>query len=195
MTARSGALRPGQRVVVWVMAAAVLGVFASSFWYRMAHPSLQVEARGERAERGPEAQVPAGGMERIQELVAQVRQEPGNVPALLELSQAFMMMRAYDRALSFLDQGLAKEPGNVELLRARGAALFQKKDFAKAAEAFAAIKARDPNDALARFNLGVLYKYYLDKRAAGEAELKAVLSLGHGDEELNNSARRAIAGE
>jgi Flp pilus assembly protein TadD len=174
------------------MAAAVLAVFASSFWYRMQHPSLQVAAKAERA---PEVQGPPGGMQRIQELMAAVREDPKNVPALLELSQAFLMMRAFDRALAFLDQGLAVEPRNAELLRARGAALFRKQDFAAAAGVFSELKARDQNDAVARFNLGVLYKFYLDRRAEGEAELRAVLALGHGDEELNQMARRAIEGE
>ncbi len=166
-TSSQGSRKP----VLAVMAVVILAMFATSFIYRMRHPSLSATLREVPAEKSSENR----DMLRVQELMVQIQSKPDDVQALIELGEAFMAMNAVDRALVFFDKAARLDPGNLRLLRDKGMLSFERKEYGPASESFAAILAKDAKNGTAHFNLGVIKRYYLNQTVEAKEHFKAVL--------------------
>ncbi|MDD4951450.1 MAG: tetratricopeptide repeat protein [Desulfovibrionaceae bacterium] len=186
---RGWSLASGQRLMVLLLGAAVLAMFAASFWYRMEHPTMRVEIRQERA--GMEQAMDMG---RIQELMARIKDNPEDVPALTDLGNTFMMMGAWDKALIFLQQARNLSPDDVSVLMGLAVCRFQKKEHQKAADLFARILVLSPNDGLAHYNLAIVLKHYLGRPGDAEAHFRAVLDSDQAGPEVKDNARRELGG-
>lgn len=183
----------GRRLLVLVLAAVLAALFVTSFWYRLEHPSLRVEMRAER-QTPPPGMGQGGGMDmaRVQELMARVGQKPDDVPTLLELADLFMGMEAWDRSLVFLERAEKVAPGDPAVLRGLGLVHFEKKEYDKAAASFAKILEKDPQDPVTHYNLGIVLKHFLNRKAEADVHFKAVMGNGAADSDLRQEAAREL---
>ncbi len=133
-----------------------------------------------------------GNMGMVKEFIARVEANPNDVEALIGLGNAFIMMRAWDRALEPLDKANTIEPGNIILLKSIGIAHFNKEDFKKASDAYDEILTIDPNDTLALFNQGVIFKYYFEKPDAAKNYFEKVLEVEKEDDEIIKMAKQEL---
>ncbi|MEF2231275.1 MAG: tetratricopeptide repeat protein [Pseudodesulfovibrio sp.] len=185
----------GRRSVILVVVFSAAAMFVTSFVYRMNHPNLfvQVEHKREQTSAAPPGMGQAGGpMAKIKEYMARVDENPDDVEALVGLGNAFLMMRAWDRALIPLTRASELAPGDANVLKAVGIAYFNKKEFDKAAEAYLSILKDDPDDTLALFNLGIINKYYFKKVDEARTYFEKVLSLEKNDSEMLKMARQEL---
>jgi tetratricopeptide (TPR) repeat protein len=131
-------------------------MFAGSFLYRAANPSLTVSPQ-RTVETAP------GPMAEIGNLMSRLEHNPHDMEALNSLGLLFMEMQAWDRAAAFWNRLLSLDPEHVSAHYHLGVVKFQLKEYQSAAETFHDVLALDPSSHLAHYNLGVLYKYFLDK--------------------------------
>jgi tetratricopeptide (TPR) repeat protein len=194
----------GRKAVILTVVLSALAMFITSFAYRMNHPNLFVQVKqqhtandghdhGDGAAPAGMGQGMAGTMAKVKEYMARVDADPDDVEALTGLGNAFLMMRAWDRALDALERANQLRPGDTGLLKGMGIAYFNKKEFDKAAETYQAILAADPGDTLAMFNLGVINKYYFKKPDVARTYFEKVLSLEKDDAEMLKMARQELA--
>ena len=194
----------GRKGVIILVVLSALVMFVTSFVYRMNHPNLFVQVKQQHTaddghDHGDQAPPPgmgqgmAGTMTKVKEYMARVDANPDDVEALVGLGNAFLMMRAWDRALEPLERANELRPGNTTVLKGMGIVYFNKKEFEKAAKTYQAILAADSMDTLAMFNLGVINKYYFKKPDVARTYFEKVLSLEKDDAEMLNMARQELA--
>ena len=185
----------GRRSVILVVVLSAAAMFVTSFIYRMNHPNLfvQVEHQHEQKSSMPPGMGEQGGpMAKVKEYMARVDQNPDDVEALVGLGNAFLMMRAWDRALEPLNRASELSPGNADVLKAVGIAYFNKKEYENAEKAYQSILAVAPDDTLALFNLGIINKYYFKKMDVARTYFEKVLSLEKNDSEMLKMARQEL---
>jgi tetratricopeptide (TPR) repeat protein len=190
----------GRKAVVMFIFVGVAAMFITSFAYRLNNPNLFVAARQpgtSQASGGgggmPEGMEQMGGnMGRIKEFMAQVEADPENVDALVGLGNSFLMMRAWDRALEPLEKANALRPGDIDVLKGIGIARFNSEDYVKASAAYDEILEHKPDDTLALFNLGVIFKYYFEKPDEARTYFEKVLELEHDDEQMIKLAKQEL---
>lgn len=182
----------------------VLAMFVTSFVYRMNHPNLFVQVQQQHtADDGHDhgdtpvpptgmGQGMGGSMAKVKELMAQVEKNPNDVDALINLGNSFLMMRAWDRAIEPLEKANSLQPGDTNVLKAIGIAHFNKEDFVKASAAYDQILEIDPDDTLALFNLGVIFKYYFEKPDQARTYFEKVLTLEKDDAEMIKMAKQEL---
>ena len=194
----------GRKGVIILVVLSALVMFVTSFVYRMNHPNLFVQVKQQHTaddghDHGDQAPPPgmgqgmAGTMTKVKEYMARVDANPDDVEALVGLGNAFLMMRAWDRALEPLERANELRPGNTTVLKGMGIVYFNKKEFEKAAKTYQAILAADSLDTLAMFNLGVINKYYFKKQDVARTYFEKVLSLEKDDAEMLKMARQELA--
>jgi tetratricopeptide (TPR) repeat protein len=190
----------GRKAVVMFIFVGVAAMFITSFAYRLNNPNLFVAARQPSAPQAsaggegmPEGMEQMGGnMGRIKEFMAQVEADPENVDALVGLGNSFLMMRAWDRALEPLEKANALRPGDIDVLKGIGIAQFNREDYVKASAAYDEILSHKPDDTLALFNLGVIFKYYFEKPDQARTYFEKVLELEHNDEQMIKLAKQEL---
>lgn len=186
------------------MVLSAAAMFVTSFVYRMNHPNLFVQVKSQHTANdghGDEAGGPppgmgqgmAGTMAKVKDYMARVKADPNDVEALVGLGNAFLMMRAWDRALEPLEHANELRPEDTTVLKGMGVAYFNKKDFDKAAKAYRAILATDSQDTLAMFNLGVINKYYFKKPDLARTYFEKVLKLEKDDAEMLKMAKQELS--
>ncbi len=124
-----------------------------------------------------------------------VEKNPNDTKALVNLGNSFLMMRAWERALEPLEKANKLEPGNIGLLKAIGIAHFNLEDFVKASATYDEILEIDPNDTLALFNLGVIFKYYFEKPDEARTYFEKVLTIEKDDPEIIKMAKQELKTE
>ena len=191
MTA-SAMQRFGGRFVILVLAAASLAVLVTSFAYRLEHPHMAEHVQ-------PRAQMPAGmgqgggpNMAHIQELMGSLQNDPNNREVLLELGNDFLRMQAWDRAGTFFEKARALDPKDPAALSGLAMVRFQRKEYGSAADLFRKMVELDASNYGARYNLGVLQKFFLDQEAEGNAVLKAIADDPTVPANLQDSARQQL---
>ena len=190
----------GRKAVLVSLFVALLAIFAGVMVYRLNHPSLQEfvhQAPGNqetRAEAGPGG-MPGNGMGQVREYMAQLEKNPEDFDALTGLGNAFLMMRAFDRASENLEKALAVRPDAYDVKGALGYAYFNLKRYEDSLRMFKEMVEARPDDAMAQFNLGVILKHGFQRAAEAESHFKAVLSIKDADEDLIKRARAELSGE
>jgi len=203
----------GRKAVILTVLVSVAVMFVSSFVYRMNNPNLFVQSKqgAQQApedhdhdgdgiqDDGPNAGQPSamgsamGNMGQIKEFIARVEANPDDVDALVNLGNAFMMMRAWDRALEPLEKANKLQPGNTDLLKGIGIAKFNKEDYVGATAVYDEILEIAPNDTLALFNLGVIHKHYFEKPDEARRYFEKVVELEKEDAEMVKLAKQELA--
>jgi len=198
-TAEAEALGAGQKFILMALIAAVMVMFVGSFLYRMQGKGLFVEVHQERGGMG-------GGMggagpmgmagvdvDQLRALMQKVQQNPNDPQVLLELSNTFMMMQAWDKALEYVTQAAKAAPDNMDVYRAMGMVRFERKEYDQARKAFDLVLKKAPDDVVAHYNLGILLKHYMKKPAEGDAHFRRVVQLGTADPDVLKSAQEELA--
>ncbi|MFP4071136.1 MAG: tetratricopeptide repeat protein [Desulfovibrionales bacterium] len=175
---------PSSRAVLIFVGVGLIAIFASSFVYRMENPSIRMQAQPQS--RGQ------NDMSSMGEFMTRLEQNPNDVEALSRLGRIFMEMGAWERASVFWKRLLDVE----ENLMGRyfyGISLFQMKEYQEAAAQFERVLEQEPNQPLAHFNLGVLYKHYLNRPTEGDEHFKKVLELAPPEQtELREQVRQEL---
>lgn len=191
-------LSGGQKAVVFALLCAIVAMFVGSFLYRMKSSGLVVEVR---QEGGMGAMGGQGGpmgmmgvdMDQLRELMRKIEQNPDDPKTQLELANIFMMMQAWDKALEFVSMAAKTAPDNPEVHRALGMVRFERKEYPEARKAFETVLKKEPGDALAHYNMGILLKHYMGKPAEGDAHFRRVVQLNPKDADVLKSAQEELA--
>lgn len=184
----------GRTVIMLVMAAVLVVTLAASFLYRIDHPEMQVTIEHQHKQEQAVGGGQGPSMEQVQALMAKMQENPDDPHVLIDLAESFMRMQAWDRAMVFLDRAAVMTPEDPTPLRGKGVVLFQQKKYAEAVAVFEQVLKMDPKDASTYFNLGILYKYYLDQPEKGQASfVKADEYIGPGDP-LKEKIEHELAG-
>ncbi|WP_462324120.1 tetratricopeptide repeat protein [Desulfoplanes sp.] len=164
----------------------LLALVATMVFHRITHPLLDIRKIESHTgmEQGPMGDI-TGLMQRLEE-------HPEDVDALRSLGNAFMHMKAWDRAVMFWDRVLAIRPHDAMALNQRGVCFFQKQDYEKAADTFATLLTTDPANEYALFNLGVLHKHFLGHPEKGDRYLETILEQGRASPEVMQGVRREL---
>lgn len=178
----------GRKLVLLVCGLSLLTIFGVSIVYRANHPNMAVHAKKKTSAMG----AMASGMGGLQAMMAKAETEPDNVENLMELANAFLMMRAWDRALVFLERAKALQPDNVIILKSVGICYFQKQMHEKAVEVYERILAQQPDDALSHYNMGIIFKHYLNDPQGAVRHFRAVVEMPNADEEMKKHARAEL---
>jgi tetratricopeptide (TPR) repeat protein len=184
--------RPGTAVKMVVLAAAgsLVLVLVMAFVQRMVHPELTRQVR-----HGDPGAVDTAGQEamgRITEFMARLQENPDDLEAMLGLGTSFMRMQAWDRALVFWNRALGIDPVNAQALNQKGVTLFQLDRFQEAGEVFQELLVAHPRDVRAHYNLGMLYKYFLQQPERATGHFQDVVRLADDDPELLQEARKEL---
>lgn len=180
------------RVVLILLAGLIVMVFAAVV-FRVENPSI--------VQHEEKRDMPGGGMEgmgdmgNIAGMMKQLQDHPDDIEAMRALGMAFMDMQAWDKSLSFWDMILKKTPADPMALNQKGICLFEQKKFAEAAEQFEAMLAVDAANYHAHFNLGILYKHYLEQPDRAAPHFQTVIDAKPEDRDLVDSARRELGGK
>ena len=181
-------ISPGtmQKSVAFLAIVCLAVIFLSSLWSRVQNPSITVETRS-----APSAEEQAM-MADVSKLMAEVERNPENVEALTELAHIFMLMQAWERSYTFWKRVLVFEPENKLALNQAGFTLFQQERYSEAAEFFKARLQLEEQNYRSLFNLGIIFKYYLDDQDKAEAYFQKILEFGPEDPQLIERVMREL---
>ncbi len=178
----------GRKLVLAMTACCLLVIFGVSIFYRVNNPNLTVQAK--KKSGGMSAMTT--GMGGLQEMMVKAEKEPDNVENLVSLGNAFLMMRAWDRALGYLERAKTLQPNNVAVLKSVGICYFQKQMHEQAVEIYEHVLEEQPGDALSHYNLGIIFKHYLNDPQSAATHFRAVVELPHGDAEMKKHAKAEL---
>ncbi|WP_018124027.1 tetratricopeptide repeat protein [Desulfovibrio oxyclinae] len=183
----------GRKTVLTVSFVVLAGVFAASVGYRMLNPKLEkrMERRGGMAP-GMTAGMPAEDMAGLKATMKLLEEEPENFKALKELGSAFMMMQAWERAVPFLERANKVRPDDREVLMSLGIVRFQQKRYHDAAAVYEGLLEKHPQDALVNFNLGIIYKHFLDKPDAAADLFRTAIQNAGDDKDMVERATKEL---
>jgi tetratricopeptide (TPR) repeat protein len=156
------------------IAAILLGFAAmlvTSGVYRTNHPSLTNFVQSRNATSG---QSKPDNSAHIADLMGKLKKDANNVKLIEEIARHFMEDGEYSQARKFIQRGIAAQPSNAHLFYMLGMANFKLESYTNAAKAFETSLsiADDPS---ARYNLGILLTYYLDKPAEGKIQFQKIV--------------------
>lgn len=183
-----------QKVLVGVLGVSLLVMFVSSFYYRMSHPGNRVEFKQQQSSGmgGGMSASTGESMKAIRKLMDKLDKNPEDTEVLLELADAFMMIRSYDRAQKFFEKVVSKEPENVHALMGLGMCYYQHEKFPKAIGAFEGLLKINPNDPMAHFNIGIIQKYYTHEHEKAATHFEAVINNPDAESDLKASAKEEL---
>jgi tetratricopeptide (TPR) repeat protein len=181
---------PRRRAVLALVGLMLAAMFASSFLYRLEHPTIEVPNRRAQAQGQQGA-----AMNAVAEMMQQLKENPDDVGLLTNLGRQFLTMGAWDRAENFFGRALVQEPTNTDLMGMLAVAKFRQDQHQEAAQLFEQIIAMQPDNAQARFNLAAIYKHFLDREAEAQALFREVVAMQPEDQELVRMAQEELEGE
>lgn len=184
----------GRKTVLAVSFVVLAGVFAASVGYRMLNPKLEkrMERRGGGMPSGMAAGMPGEDMAGLQATMKLLEEEPENFKALKELGSAFMMMQAWERAVPYLERANKVKPDDREVLMSLGIVRFQQKRYHDAAAIYEDLRESHPQDALVNFNLGIIYKHFLDKPDAAADLFRTAVKNAGDDKDMVERATQEL---
>ena len=161
----------------------------SVVYYRVTHPFLDVrEMKVSHAqEQGPMAD--------INTMMQTLDKNPNDINALRALGNAFMRMKAWDRAITFWDRVLGLEPLDAMALNQKGVSQFQQREYKAASITFENLLEVQPDNVYALFNLGVLYRHFLGEASRGENYLRKILELKPDNNDVLRAVQEELANE
>lgn len=177
--------------VAKIFIAAILLGFAvmliTSGVYRTKNPSLTNFVQPRSANTG---EATSSNSAHIADLMGKLKNDANNVKLIEEIAQHFMEDKEYSQARKFIQRGIVAQPSNAHLFYMLGMANFKLESYTKAAKAFetSLTLAEDPS---ARYNLGVLLKYYLDKPAEGNQQFLRIVE-SSANKDLKAAARKEL---
>lgn len=184
-------LSAGARLTTLFVGAGLVAMLAWSVVWRAENPSLVVKQHS-RENRQAQGMADNQSMGMITALMQKLQDDPNDVHTLHTLAEQFMRMQAWDRAEALLSRALVVEPANVSVLNLMGIVEFNLQRYGDAAEKFELLLAKEPDNLMARYNLGVLYGHFLDDKAKGREHFQAVVDAEGADENIRREAAEAM---
>lgn len=179
------------KIFIVALIAGFAVMLISSGAYRTNHPSLTKIKRSSAPQQSVERS--AEDTTAIAELMGNLRDNPDDVKTIKKIARRFMNMKEYKEARSILKKGVAIDPKNGPLYCQLGISNFQLKNYEEAVSAFeTAISLQD--DPSAQYNLGILFKYYLDRPEEAKAQFTEVVNSTTAPAGLKNSAQKELEG-
>lgn len=194
-TRKTTPLSGGQKLILLALIGAIAIMFIGSFAYRMKGTGLVVQIQPEQGAMGGGGPMGMMGvdMEQLRELMRKMEENPNDPKVLVELSNTFMMMQAWDKSLEYLTLAEKAAPGDADVHRAMGMVRFERKEYDLAKKSFDIVLKKDPNDVLAHYNMGILLKHYMNKAADADAHFRRVVQLNPQDPDVLKSAQEELA--
>lgn len=181
-----------RKVALMIAGISLAAMVAYSVGYRMEHPSLTKHNNDHPGHAEHASDMGDNPMAMVGALMQKLQENPGDIDLMSTLGRSFMSMQSWERALTFWDMILEVEAENTLALNQKGVCLFRLKRFKEAAEPLERILVIDKEDLHARFNLGILYKHYLDNPDQAKAYFQAVLDAKPDDKTLLEGARKEL---
>jgi len=167
-------LSGSQRTTVWCMAGIVLLLCVTAIGYRFLHPDLLTPLPPPREEAAPRAPM-AGMNEGVVALMRQLQANPGDMPALVSLTEHFMHVGDWTSAERFARRAASTAPDEIKphyLLSMALHALERNEEAAASLERALQLK----EEAVLRYSLGILYAYHLNDKQKGIAQFRRGLA-------------------
>ena len=108
------------------------------------------------------------------------------------LAEQFMRMQAWDRAEALLSRAIVADPTNGSVLNLMGIVEFNLKRYRDAADKFELLLEQEPDDLMARYNLGVLYGHFLEDKGKAVEYFQSVVDAEKAPEDMRKEAAEAI---
>jgi Flp pilus assembly protein TadD len=207
MTTQNETARPvlGRKVVIAALAVALAAMFVTSLAYRFTHPSMQKAMRPQAAQAtgGAGASMGEGmgegmgmDMDAVREMLAaleeRIEADPGDVEALLQAANIYLMRRDAGHAEGYIERAHEAAKDDTMALMQVAKLYFDIGEFEPAREAMGRILELEPENMFARFNMGVLLKYRLEKPKEAEEYFRQVAEGEHGFDELREEAKKEL---
>lgn len=179
----------GKTPVLMFVGLCVVCLTLSVVYYRVTHPFLDIrEVKvSHAAEQGPMAD--------INSMMQTLDKNPDDIDALRALGNAFMRMKAWERAVTFWDRVLGLEPHDAMALNQKGVSQFQMREYKAASSTFENLLEVQPDNVYALFNLGVLYRHFLGEPSRGETYLRKILELTPENNDVLQAVQEELANE
>jgi tetratricopeptide (TPR) repeat protein len=161
--------------------------------YRVENPTI-VQHEERREMPGGGSMEKMGDMDGLSAMMKKLQDNPDDIEAMRSLGMSFMEMQAWDKALSFWDMVLERHADDVMALNQKGFCLFELEQYAEAAALFDRMLAIEKENFHAHYNLGIIYKYYLEQPDKAGAHFQAVIDASPDDPALVSNARRELGG-
>lgn len=180
--------------LIALLGAAVLVMFLTSVFYRLEHPSRQVALQQRPPSGGGSAGGMAAGMggedmDMMRALMQRMSENPNDIGVQMELAKRFGAMGAWERSLMFAQNALNLQPTNPEAVNLYALSLFRLDRHKEAEGAYLQLAALDPKSVMAQYNLGVLYKHFLNDPKKAETHFRAALALKPADVRVQEMIR------
>lgn len=162
-----------QRIVVIVLAIALLAMLLVSLWWRFHQPSLTINRFAGKSQN----QTPASkNMDAIGALMEKVVQNPHDVHALLQLTESLMAIGQWESAENFALKAMNEDNGeNPRAMYLLAVIHHNRGQHESAAELLEKLLAKQENPS-ARYSLAILYIHFLNKPDEGRAQLEKGIS-------------------
>ncbi|WP_300160676.1 tetratricopeptide repeat protein [Solidesulfovibrio sp.] len=174
---------PLRKPILALMATALAALFLTSFLDRAMVQGTRT-ARTQVKAKGPMAAVP--------ELMTKLQQNPNDEETILQLADAFMRGKDWQRAEHFYGEALKIDPKNVGALFHRAIVNLEQRHFPEAVEDFKAVLAIKPDVAEAHYYIGMVNKYELKVPQAAKEHLEKALALAPKDKELAAETKKEL---
>jgi tetratricopeptide (TPR) repeat protein len=181
-------------VTAGIVAGGLVVMFLSAVIHRIESPSRKVFTNAtQETEHGGVADAQRqAAMGQLTELMAQLRENPDDPAVLVEIGRSFLAMQDFSRADLFASRALDADPDNIPALKLYGLSASGQKRNEMAAQSFAKIVELDPTDGGARYNLGLLYRYHLNREAEAKEQFELAAEHTAGDPRLEGLVREEL---
>jgi tetratricopeptide (TPR) repeat protein len=133
-------------------------------------------------------------MEAMREMMRAMQENPDDPDVNLQLAGRFLEMGAYEQAATFAQNVLNVRPGDARAMNLYAVALFQQGSHQASAEAFQQLLDMGGENVMAHYNLGVLYKYYLDQPERAVGHFQRAMEMNP-EERVKQMLRKELSGE
>lgn len=175
------------KILIWFLAICLVALLLTSLYQRFKNPDIIIHIA---ANPDTSANMQSNeSMERIGPLMQAVAKDPENQKLILELVEALISINQWESAENFTRKALALNKIDNPDPRALyfSAIIHHKKgEYSQAAELLEQLLKRTENPS-ARFNLGVLYFYYLDNAEKAVMHLQKGINYSETPENLKKA--------
>lgn len=190
----------GRKLVFGAVALCLAAMLVASMAYRFDNPSIQKPMRQQQVAQAPEGMGGMAGsgmdMDAVREMLAALEQrieaDPADVEALMQAANIYIMRQDKGRAMDYLERAQQAAGGDPEALMQLSKLFFDLGEFERARQSVAAILEAQPENMFARFNMGVILKYRLNKPEEAEGYFRQVAEGDHEFEELRVEAKKEL---
>lgn len=184
---------------VTFLAASLVLLLAAGLYQRVANPALHLHmdapppaAQAAPADHDHPPLTPEDNA-KLGQAMGKLRENPADTETLLEIAAIFSRNNDWINAVTFLERAAQAAPKDMRPRFFLGVALASQGRHAEAAAAFEKTLTLAPGNAEARFNLGILYRYYLHQNDKAADLFRTVAESPEAGENLRELARKELA--